>query len=84
MTQEKIDYMRNVELPFICQELRDKNHDVNVEKRIEEFEKDFNELLAFAGLQLIYQTYLSQSIDRLEELLKEKHIIPRKEGINEN
>ena len=77
MTQEKIDYMRNVELPFICQELRDKNHDVNVEKGIEEFEKDFNELLAFAGLQLYYQTYLSHSIDRLEELLKEKHIIPR-------
>lgn len=80
MTQEKINYMRHVELPFICQELRDKNHDLNVEKGIEEFEKDFNELLDFASLQLYYQTYLSDYIDRLKALLEEKHIIPRKEA----
>lgn len=70
MTQEKIDYMRKVELPFICQNLRDKNIDVN-EKRIEEFEKDFNELLDFASRELFYQTYISDSIDRFEILLKE-------------
>ena len=94
MTQETIKDMKNIVMPFVAQKLREMDCDGLGKSDAEEFERDFTEILDLAQDALFYHAYLDDYIKRMNVVLKEQqiklekmakhHIVPRKEGINEN